>query len=441
MLNLRYIARLVQAFASRFKGLIIISVVLGIAFFFLIKLLLPVFYASASQRTGLSGRFTTASLPQDILSMIGDGLTKLNEAGDVEPNLAKSWETPDKGKTWIFHLDTGRAWQDGKKVTADNVSYQFSDVMLEKPDAKTLVFKLQSPYSAFPSVVSRPIFRRGLLGTGLWEVKNLKLAGVYVDEITLQKKDKTKIVYKFYPTEERTKLAFELGEVDEIREIINVEPFNKWSKVKIDKDSNAEEYVAIFFNTQDKLMGEKNLRQALSYAINKEALPGTRALGPISMSSWAYNPQVKPYFYDPEKAKAMIQDYKKTSKLDKVEVNLTAPPLLYDEAQSIEKDWEAVGVEVNLQVLASIPTDYQALLAIFNIPVDPDQYSIWHSTQIATNITHYQNPRIDKLLEDGRSAINIEDRKKIYFDFQRFLVEDSPAAFLYYPTTYTVKRN
>jgi peptide/nickel transport system substrate-binding protein len=79
-------------------------------------------------------------------------------------------------------------------------------------------------------------------------------------------------------------------------------------------------------------------------------------------------------------------------------------------------------------------------LAILDTPDDPDQYSIWHSTQEATNITHYENPRIDKLLEDGRSEIDLASRRRIYLDFQRFLVEDSPAAFLYYPATYTVSR-
>ena len=52
-------------------------------------------------------------------------------------------------------------------------------------------------------------------------------------------------------------------------------------------------------------------------------------------------------------------------------------------------------------------------VVIFDIPEDPDQYSIWHSTQDATNITHYESPRIDKLLEDGRSEIDTESRRKI----------------------------
>jgi peptide/nickel transport system substrate-binding protein len=136
----------------------------------------------------------------------------------------------------------------------------------------------------------------------------------------------------------------------------------------------------------------------------------------------------------------MIDDYKKSAKVDSLSISLTTPPILLAQAESVAKDWQAVGVNVNLQVISNVPTDYQAFMAIFDIPDDPDQYSIWHSTKTATNITHYQNPRIDKLLEDGRSTINIEDRKKIYLDFQRFLVEDSPAAFLYYPTTYTISR-
>ncbi len=210
-------------------------------------------------------------------------------------------------------------------------------------------------------------------------------------------------------------------------------------KVKINKNTDTGKYIAVFFNTQDKLLGEKNIRQALSYAINKDALGEARALSPISKDSWAYNSQVKPYLYDRDKAKDMIDDFKKNFKDDLV-VNLTTSPILLLQAESITKDWEAIGVKVNLQVISTLPNDYQALLAIFDVPEDPDQYSIWHSTQTSTNITKYQNARIDKLLEDGRNELDLEARRKIYLDFQRFLVEDSPAAFLYYPTTYTIKR-
>ena len=440
MFNLRYIVRLIGAFLGRFKVLIIISVALGIAFFFLLRYILPFMFESKSLRIGMTGRYTLSSLPNPVLGMIGGGLTKLDVNGNVEPDLAASWETPDKGRTWTFTLKDNLFWQDGKKVVSSDILYQFSDVTIERPDSKTITFKLQNPYSAFPSVVSRPTFKSGLLGTGEYRVTDILLNGSVVEQLSMRNKNGGVIVYKFNPTEEKTKLSLELGQVDRILDVLDPSPLDTWGKMKITKKSDTGQYVGVFFNTQDKILSEKNIRQALSYAIDKSFLAGKRAIGPISADSWAFNPQVKPYDYDPVKAKSMIDDYKKSAKLSELSINLSTTPVLLGSAEIIAKDWNAAGINVNLQVISQIPSDYQAFLAIFDIPDDPDQYSMWHSTQTATNITHYQNPRIDKLLEDGRSEINIDARKKIYFDFQRFLVEDSPAAFLYYPTTYTFGR-
>ena len=440
MFNLRYIVRLIGAFLSRFKVLIIVSIALGVALFSLLRYILPSMLESKSLRIGMTGRYTLSSLPNPVLGMIGGGLTKLDVNGNVEPDLAASWETPDKGRTWTFTLKDNLFWQDGKKVVSSDILYQFSDVTIERPDSKTITFKLQNPYSAFPSVVSRPTFKSGLLGTGEYRVTDILLNGSVVEQLSMRNKNGGVIVYKFNPTEEKTKLSLELGQVDRILDVLDPSPLDTWGKMKITKKSDTGQYVGIFFNTQDKILSEKNIRQALSYAIDKSFLAGKRAIGPISADSWAFNPQVKPYDYDPVKAKSMIDDYKKSAKLSELSINLSTTPVLLGSAEIIVKDWNAAGINVNLQVISQIPSDYQAFLAIFDIPDDPDQYSMWHSTQTATNITHYQNPRIDKLLEDGRSEINIDARKKIYFDFQRFLVEDSPAAFLYYPTTYTFGR-
>lgn len=440
MINLRYIFRLVTAFLIRFKALILIFIALGAVLFILLRYLFPIIFESKGERVGLTGRFGTNSLPPEVVELIGDGLTKVDRSGSVEPNLASSWETPDGGKTWIFTLRQDVSWQDGKKLVSSDIVYDFSDVKVSRPDDKTLTFELSDPYSAFPSVVAKPVFKKGLLGTGEWKVKKLSLRGAYVDQIVIVKKNSPKITYKFYPTEERTKLAFKLGEVDEVRGLIDPSPFDGWKGAKISTEVTTGEFIGVLFNTQDALLSEKNIRQALTYAINKENFDGLRALGPISVDSWAYNSQVKPYNYDPEKAGSMIEDYKEESKAEEISINLETPPLLLSQAENIAKDWEAVGVKTNVNVISNFQPEYQALLAIYDIPTDPDQYSIWHSTQTSSNITHYQNPRIDKLLEDGRSQMATEERKKIYLDFQRFLVEDSPAAFLYYPSTYTVKR-
>jgi len=95
---------------------------------------------------------------------------------------------------------------------------------------------------------------------------------------------------------------------------------------------------------------------------------------------------------------------------------------------------------VEIGAFREIGEDFDVLLAVQEIPRDPDQYHLWHSTQPG-NITNFWNPRIDKLLEDGRRISSLEERKKIYFDFQRFLVEEAPVVFLYYPTSYEISRN
>lgn len=440
MLNLRYIFRLVRAFISRFKILIMVGVVFGIVLFFAFRFLVPILSIGQTTRIGKTGRYTASNLPTDVLNKIGNGLTMIDSDGSVVPDLASSWETTDKGKTWIFTLDDNMMWQDGKPVKSTDIKYQFSDVTIETPNDKTIIFKLQNIYSAFPSVVSKPVFKSGLLGTGELKVTKISLNGSIVEQIILESQDKRKLIYKFYPTEERTKLAFQLGQVDRIEDIFNLSPFNDWGLAKISKFVNYGQYVAVFFNNQDKILSEKNLRQALSYAIDKDRLEGERAISPISKNSWVYNSQVKTYDYDPKKAKDIIDEYKKTSQTETITIILSTPLLLLSKAEIIAENWKAVGIDAVVQVVSALPTDYQAFLVIYDIPDDPDQYSMWHSTQTSTNITKYQGVRIDKLLEDGRSEIGLETRKKIYLDFQRFLTEDSPAAFLYYPTTFSVDR-
>ena len=137
MLKLRYLLRFTGAFIYRFKGVIILGAIIGIVLFFLISALGTFFFGRTTERVGMSGRFHADSLPSFILEEIGDGLTLANEAGEIEPNLASSWETPDKGKTWYFYLKDDLTWHDGKSVDSASISYEFSDLEIERPDENT----------------------------------------------------------------------------------------------------------------------------------------------------------------------------------------------------------------------------------------------------------------------------------------------------------------
>ena len=248
MPSIRYYFRLTLAFLSRFKALIAIGIGLGVVMFLVLNIIIPKFGGWSTKRIGLSGRYTANTLPNNILGMIGDGLTALDKSGNVIPDLASSWSTPDNGKTWIFKLKPGVIWQDGKQVISKNIQYQFTDATVSYPDNTTVVFTLQNPYSAFPSVVSRPVFREGLLGTGKWKAKNLDLVGDYVDQLTLEDNSKDELIYKFYPTEDDAKLAFELGNVDQVIDLIDPTPISSWKHVGISDSTDKNEYVAVFFN-------------------------------------------------------------------------------------------------------------------------------------------------------------------------------------------------
>ncbi|OGM12404.1 hypothetical protein A2Z22_04495 [Candidatus Woesebacteria bacterium RBG_16_34_12] len=448
MINLRYFYRLTKTFLLRFKFIIFVSFIFGLIIFILIKYLSPIFFNSQTDKIGITGRYRTDELPYSILSLLSDGLTKITEDGMVETSLASSWETTDKGKTWIFNLKDDIYWQDKKKIKSSDILYEFTDVVTEIPDNKTIIFKLADSFSPFPTVVSKPTFKKGLLGTGKWKVDKITINGVYVQELTIKNNQdlnqkgnriRKNIIYKFYPTEDITKLAFKLGEINRIENSISSKPFNNWNTVNISSNINKNQIAVIFFNTQDKYISDKKLRQALVYSIDKNFFDGVRCISPISADSWSYNPQVKPYDFDLERAKEIISELPDDTK-NNLNIKFVTTPSLLTVAENISEQWKNIKINSIVQVSSVIPSDFQAFLTILDIPIDPDQYSLWHSTQENTNISGYKNPRIDKLLEDGRKTLTIEERKKIYIDFQRFLVEDSPAAFLYYPNLYTIER-
>lgn len=434
MLKLRFFGRLLTTFLKRFKGLLVLGFLLGVFMFFFINFISPILLGKKVEVVGLTGRYEQDNIPGFILDEVGDGLTAIDENGLVVPALSESWETTDKGKTWVFRLRDNIFWQDGKKIVSQDINYQFPDVTISHPSDELVVFELQEEFSPFPSAVSKPIFKKGLLGSGEWEVKKASVTGNYIETLTMENTRGERKIYKFYPTEERTKLAYKLGEVDILINIFNPEPFEAWNTTQVHSVVNTGQVVTLFFNTENQKLEDKSVRQALYYAIDKSSLSEALALSSINPTSWVFNPQSKPYPFSIERAKELLGENVTP------EISLVTTPILLDDAEKIAKNWEALGIKANIQVSPTTPTDFESYLAILDIPKDPDQYPIWHSTQTVTNISKFKNARIDKLLEDGRTELNLEERRKIYLDFQRYLSEEVPAAFLYYPNTYTIQR-
>jgi len=121
-------------------------------------------------------------------------------------------------------------------------------------------------------------------------------------------------------------------------------------------------------------------------------------------------------------------------------------PFLIKMANLLKEQWQALGAEVNIQTF-DLPTteleteiikprDYEALLFGQVLGLISDPYPFWHSLQKidpGLNLALYENKEVDKLLEKGRKTQDLNERKKIYEEFQNLLIGDSPAIFLLNP--------
>ncbi len=136
---------------------------------------------------------------------------------------------------------------------------------------------------------------------------------------------------------------------------------------------------------------------------------------------------------------------RKNKKNEELTLKLTTSnwPELTQAAQLLEKQWEQLNVAVDLEILSTPELQqaikeraYEALLfgEVLNIDLDP--FSFWHSSQKKNpglNLALYDNKTSDKILEETRQTINPLERAKKYDDFQKVLLEDAPAVFLYSP--------
>jgi peptide/nickel transport system substrate-binding protein len=404
-----------------------------------------------TKRIATVGRFTLTDLPATITQKISLGLTTVDPSGKPGPGVAQSWEVSSDGKTITFTLDNNFRWQNNTELLAQDIKYQFRDAVIEYPDSDHLIFRLKDPFAPLPTLLAKPILhyetsklfsKSRVVGLGSYIVSGYKSNGPVLESLTLspvQPESKLPILfYQFYSSPAQVRTAFKLGLVDEIDNLPDPGDLKDWPNTTKLALPGKDRYVGLFFNTQSPNFGGasgKNLRLAISYAIDKSRWPN-RAVGPIEPNNWAFNPETKKYDLDQKRAAELIKKVEKVP--EKFTINTV--PAYVGIAESIKADLEKVQLSSEIVVIQDIPQEFDLLLIAQATPLDPDQYNFWHSTQEQTNLTRLNNPRIDKLLEDGRKVYDTEERKKIYQDFQKYLVEEAPAVFLFYPELYTISR-
>lgn len=375
-------------------------------------------------------------------------------------------------------------------------------IEIERVDNLTLRLKLKNPYSPFLNNLTF-----GILPKHLWE--NVPAAQFPLNEMNLkpigsgayafnkfQKDTKgtvktielksfkdyfegeayiSTLVFNFYPSESDIYTAYKKDSLD----VFNLASAKNFTDLKNKKDANVSvyqltlpRYFAVFFNqTQNKFLADKTIRQALAWSVNKKEIIdqvfggyGSEVNSPLLKDMVGYSDQVKVYDFALEHAKNTLAaagwtdtDGDKILEKDnqKLEITLTSIdwPELAQSAELIKKQWEALGVKVNLEIKETgkiqndtiKPRQYQALLFGEVLGFEPDLFHFWHSTQkkeSGLNLALYENTEVDKLLSASIEDMDQASRATKNQQVANLITEDLPAIFLFSPDyLFVAKKN
>jgi peptide/nickel transport system substrate-binding protein len=276
----------------------------------------------------------------------------------------------------------------------------------------------------------------------------------------------SRVVYRVIPSQATTFLELKAKGVDsaaltalQYKRQTDYPAF-KHAYAKFHYPSNAYTYFG--FNLKDPRFADRRVRQAFAHAINKRELidgvilgMGREATGPYKPGSWAYTDNVKTYPYDMAKARRLLAEAGwKDRDADGLLVK-DGKPFTFeiltnqgnDERKKIAEILQSqlrelgVGAEIRILEWAALLKEhirkrrFEAIVLGWGTGVDPDQFVIWHSSQMAPeqmNHVSYSNPEADGALERGRTACVQAERVKHYHRLQEILAEDQPIVFLYF---------
>lgn len=386
--------------------------------------------SKAHYRIGIVGQFGAGQLPPYIISYLNAGLITLDNSHQPQPGLAERWEIGDDGKTYTFYLKPGLKWYSGEAVKASDIKISIPNITVETVDPNIIRFRIPTKFSPFLTLLNIPLLNEKGKIVGQYDIHLKQRTSGVITQITVDASDKV-LVFNVYPTPKQALTAYKLGQVDLVLNLPSEYRSDALQFGKIKEQIDTNRVVMIIFNQQDPNLKEKTVRQGLAYSLKDKTFGQTESLTTLSPASWAFNPLVKTYPYNPQRASELIKT--------PISLELATSPELLSVAENIKSQLSSDKISLSTKVVTSVPEQFQLLLSSYNIPPDPDQYRDWHSTQ-ATNIGRGQDEKIDKLLEDGRINQDTKERKRIYFDFQKTFSEELPALVLYHPLVFNLAR-
>jgi peptide/nickel transport system substrate-binding protein len=443
------------------------------------------------------------SASEDVIELVFNGLLRYGPTLQLEAALAQSWQVKDGGKTIIFKLRPGVKWHDGEPFTSADVKFTVESILdpkvasprksdfdliekVEIPDPLTVVVRYKKPFAPALEAwiggiapkhllegkdVNKDAFNRHPVGTGPYKLVKW-LDKQYMEfeanpDYFEGKVHISKYRIRFIPEPATELLEMRTGGIDGM----NLQPdqfVHQTDGADFDKVARKihlagrSAYTFMGFNLKRQPFDDKRVRQALSYAIDRdELIKGVMeglaqpCSGPYTPVMPAYNQAVKPYPLDLTKSAQLLDEAGWKLGKDGLRSKDGKPfkfSLLTNKGNAprektvliLQQQFKKLGVSVDVQILewSTFLSDYvdkknfDVIVMGWQLSPDPDQYSIWHSSQTKDgqfNFISYNNPEVDRLLERGREEFDPAKRVAIYRKFHALVAEDQPLAFLYAP--------
>lgn len=226
-----------------------------------------------------------------------------------------------------------------------------------------------------------------------------------------------------------------------------------------------DSYFAIVYNLNDSVLADKRVRQAIAYGIDRKNLIeeigfgyGMECLGPFYPGSEGFNPQVQAVEFNPDRAIALLseagwEDANKDGVLEKTGKDLEISMLLDERdevyrrmAMLIRQELQVIGIKLTVQLYnddSALTEEFlqkskpQAQLKLVLAGINPDQQEeVWSSQAFGrfNNIWEYKNDGVKRYFVLGKTTTDKKKREWIYQEIHRFIYEDQPVCFLYFPS-------
>lgn len=427
---------------------------------------------------GLDPQRTTAASTFQITNNLYDTLLRVNTDGSLREGLAQKWEVSEDGLTLTFHLRPDVRFHNGDICDAQAVVASFQRLKEEESpraadyanytfsvqDADTVVVTCEAldvaalsnfayPWSAVVDVKAADTLKNQPVGTGPYRLQewvpqqSLTLAKNpdYYDTVNLDT-----INFKMMPDATAQIASLRNGELDiisvsgdQVAAFENDPQFNV-----ITTPSNGLQLMAM--NLQNEALSDVRVRQAINYAVDKQALIDTVWWGYGQKIGSHYPTVLKEYVdmndrypYDPEKAKELLSQ---AGYQDGLTLEMYLPksyPAYVSAGQVIADSLKEVGITCNITIvewavwLSDVYNgrNYDLTVVGHTGRLDPYVLLARYQSDSSENYFNYSNEEVDQLLADYKSETDEDKRTEIVQRVQEILAQDVPAYYIQDPIT------